>query len=129
MKAAAIAYEEGIAYPILLGDEKKIRRIAADSKIDVSDFPIIDPRSDEQEEKRKQYGELFFGKRQRKGINRYEAFKMMRDRNYYGCMMVETGDADAMISGLTRNYDETIRPALEVIGVEESVKRSQACTC
>ena len=123
LKSATIAFDEGIAYPILLGDEKKIRRIAAENKIDLDGLPIIDPRSDEQEEKRKQYGEIFFRKRQRKGINHYEAHKMMRDRNYYGCMMVETGDADAMISGLTRNYDETIRPALQVIGVEEGVKK------
>ncbi|HPZ89072.1 MAG TPA: phosphate acyltransferase, partial [Flavihumibacter sp.] len=121
LKAASIVYDEGVAYPILLGDEKKIRRIAAENKIDLEGLPIIDPRSDEQEENRKEYGEIFFSKRQRKGINHYEAFKMMRDRNYFGCMMVETGDADAMISGLTRNYDETIRPALQVIGVEEGV--------
>ncbi len=123
LKAAQIAYEEGIAYPILLGDEKKIRSIAQANHLEIEGFPIIDPRSDEQEEKRKAYGQLFFQKRQRKGVNKYEAFKMMRDRNYYGCMMVETGDADAMISGLTRNYDETIRPAIQVIGTEEGVKK------
>lgn len=123
LKAAAIVYEEGVAYPILLGDEKKIREIALENKIELDGLPIIDPRSDEQEEKRKAYGQLFFQKRQRKGINKYEAFKIMRDRNYYGCMMVETGDADAMISGLTRNYDETIRPAIQVIGTEDGVKK------
>ncbi|GAO44811.1 NADP-dependent malic enzyme [Flavihumibacter petaseus] len=123
LKAAQIAFEEGIAYPILLGDEKKIREIALRNQIELDGLPIIDPRSDDQEEKRKAYGQIFFQKRQRKGINKYEAFKIMRDRNYYGCMMVETGDADAMISGLTRNYDETIRPAIQVIGTEDGVKK------
>jgi malate dehydrogenase (oxaloacetate-decarboxylating)(NADP+) len=123
LKVAQIVFEEGVAYPILLGDEKKIKGIAEKHNIDLDTIPIIDPRSDEQEDKRKLYGQLFFQKRQRKGINRYESFKIMRDRNYFGCMMVETGDADAMISGLTRNYDETIRPAIQIIGTEEGVKK------
>ncbi len=79
--------------------------------IDIESFPILDPRSDATEEKRNQYAELFFKKRGRKGFNSYEAKKIMRDRNYFGCMMVECGDADAMISGLTKNYPDTIRPA------------------
>lgn len=123
LKAAQIAYEEGIAYPILLGDEKKIKSIADSNKIDIDELPIIDPRSDDQEEKRKEYGEKFFKKRQRRGINKYESAKIMKDRNYYGCMMVETGEADGMISGLTRNYPDTIRPALQVIGTEDNVKK------
>lgn len=123
LKAAQIAYAEGIAYPILLGDEKKIRSIAETNKIDIEELPIIDPRSDEYEEKRKHFGELFFKKRQRRGINKYESIKMMKDRNYFGCMMVEHGEADGMISGLTRNYAETIRPALQVIGTEDDVKK------
>jgi len=64
-----------------------------------------------------------FKKRQRKGYNQYESLKAMKDRNHYGCMMVETGDADAMISGLTRNYADAIRPALQIIGTEEGVKK------
>ncbi|MBZ5857361.1 NADP-dependent malic enzyme [Flavihumibacter profundi] len=123
LKVAQLVFEEGVAYPILLGDEKKINRIAELNSIDLSSIPIIDPRSDEQEEKRRQYAQLLFQKRQRKGMNKYESFKIMKDRNYFGCMMVETGDADAMISGLTRNYDETIRPAIQVIGTEEGVKK------
>src|SRR5689334_135554 len=123
LKAAQIAADEKICYPILLGDEKKIRQMALESNIDLDDMAIIDPRDDEYEEKRKQYGELFFKKRQRKGVNLYEACKMMKDRTYFGSMMVETGDADAVISGLTRNYAEAIRPALQVIGMEEGVKK------
>jgi malate dehydrogenase (oxaloacetate-decarboxylating)(NADP+) len=123
IKAATIAYDDGIAYPILLGSENKIRKIAEDNNIDLTDIPIIDPRSDDTEEKREFYGELFFKKRQRKGFNHYESLKIMKDRNHFGCMMVETGDADAMISGLTRNYADAIRPALQIIGTEEGVSK------
>ncbi len=123
LKTAQILYDEEVAYPILLGDEKKIRHIAALNNIDLDEIPIIDPRSDECEEQRKRFSELFFMKRQRRGVNKYESQKIMRDRNYFGCMMVETGEADAMISGLTKNYPDTIRPAIQVIGTEEGVKK------
>lgn len=123
LKAASIIYDDGIAYPILLGDPEKIRLIAEKYNIDISDIPIIDPRSDEMESKREFYSEIFFKKRQRKGFNKYESLKIMKDRNHFGCMMVETGDADAMLSGLTKNYAEAIRPALQIIGTEEGVKK------
>ncbi|MEO7531756.1 MAG: NADP-dependent malic enzyme [Sediminibacterium sp.] len=123
LKAASILYDDGIAYPILLGDPTKINRIAEQNNIDITDIPIIDPRSDEMESKRDFYSELFFKKRHRKGINKYESLKIMKDRNHFGCMMVETGDADAMLSGLTKNYAEAIRPALQIIGTEEGVKK------
>ncbi len=123
LKAAQIVFDEGIAFPILLGNEKKIRMIAAANKIDLTELPIIDPMSDDREEQRAIYGEILFNKRKRKGINFYEAKKMMKDRSYYGSMMVECGDADAMISGLSKNYADTIRPALQVIGTEEHVKK------
>jgi malate dehydrogenase (oxaloacetate-decarboxylating)(NADP+) len=123
LKAASIIYDDGIAYPILLGDPIKIKAIAEEHNIDLTDIPIIDSRSDEQEAKREFYGELFFKKRQRKGFNHYESIKIMKDRNHFGCMMVETGDADAMLSGLTKNYAEAIRPALQIIGTEEGVKK------
>ncbi|MFM9021640.1 MAG: NADP-dependent malic enzyme, partial [Sediminibacterium sp.] len=123
LKAASILYDEGVAYPILLGDPLKIAKIADENNIDLADIPIIDPRSDEQEAKREFYGQLFFKKRQRKGVNHYESVKLMKDRNHFGCMMVETGDADAMLSGLTKNYVEAIRPALQIIGTEEGVKK------
>ncbi len=123
LKAAQIAYDEGVAYPILLGDQTKIKKIAIENGIDLSDIPIFDPRSDEMEEKRIQYSDIFFKKRGRRGFNAYEAKKVMKDRNYFGCMMVECGDADAMISGLARNYPDTIRPALQIIGTEPGVKK------
>ncbi|NNV57064.1 NADP-dependent malic enzyme [Limnovirga soli] len=123
LKAASIIYDDGIAYPILLGEEAKIKRIAHENNIDIEDLPIIDSRSHETEAKRNYYAELYFKKRQRRGLNFYESKKLMRERNNFGCMMVETGDADAMISGLTKNYAETIRPALQIIGVEDGVKK------
>ena len=123
LKAAQIVYDEGIAYPILLGDIKKIHEIAAINQIDLGDLPIIDPRGDEMEEKRNKFGSLFFEMRKRKGFNFYESKKAMKDRNYFGAMMVQTGEADAMISGLSKNYPDTIRPALQVIGKEEGVKK------
>lgn len=123
LKAAQLIFDEKVGYPILLGDEKKIRKLAADNSVDIEGMPIINPKDDETEEKRKEYGELFFSKRQRKGVNRYEAHKAMKDRNHFGCMMVETGEADCMISGLSRNYPDTIRPAIQIIGTEEGVKK------
>jgi len=123
LKAAQIVIDEGIGYPILLGDEAKIRSIANTNGIDLEGLPIFDPRSDAMEEKRNQYGDLFFRKRGRKGFNIYESKKVMKDRNYFGAMMVETGDADAMISGLSKNYPDTIRPAIQCIGVEPGTNR------
>jgi malate dehydrogenase (oxaloacetate-decarboxylating)(NADP+) len=123
LKAAQIVIDEGIGYPILLGNETRIRNLAAQNGIDLEGLPIYDPRSQAMEAKREFYSELFFSKRQRKGYNYYEAKKVMRDRNHYGCMMVEAGDADAMISGLTKNYPDTIRPAIQIIGTEEGTRR------
>jgi malate dehydrogenase (oxaloacetate-decarboxylating)(NADP+) len=123
LKAAQIAFDEGIAYPILLGEEKKIRAIAQQNQIDIESLPVLDPRHESTEEKRTQYSETFLAKRGRKGYNAYEAKKVMRDRNHFGCMMVECGDADAMISGLTKNYPDTIRPALHCIGTEPGVTK------
>lgn len=123
LKVAQLALEENVAYPILLGKEEKIMKLAAENGIDLEGMPIINPQDDKNEELRKQYGEIFFNKRQRKGVNRYEAFKLMKDRNHFGCMLIENGDADCMISGLSRNYPDTIRPALQIIGTEPGVKK------
>lgn len=123
LKAAQIIIDEGIGYPILLGNEIKIKQIALENGIDIEGLPILDSKSDATEEKRNFYGEIFLRKRGRKGFNAYEAKKIMRDRNYYGCMMVECGDADCMISGLAKNYPDTIRPAIQTIGTEEGVSK------
>jgi malate dehydrogenase (oxaloacetate-decarboxylating)(NADP+) len=123
LKAAQLVLEEKIGYPILLGEEKKIREIAAANHVDLEGMPIINPKDDDTEEMRQSFGEIFFEKRHRKGVNRYEANKAMKERNHFGCMMVETGVADCMISGLSRNYPDTIRPALQIIGTDAGVKK------
>ncbi|MEP6583239.1 MAG: NADP-dependent malic enzyme, partial [Ginsengibacter sp.] len=123
LKTAQLVQDEGVAYPILLGDPKIIGSIAAANGIDLEGMIIVDPKSDESADRRKHYSELFFEKRQRKGFNYYESKKIMKDRLYFGCMMVETGEADAMISGLSKNYPDTIRPALQIIGMEEGSKK------
>jgi malate dehydrogenase (oxaloacetate-decarboxylating)(NADP+) len=122
LKAAQVVRDEGIAKPILLGNAEKIHRIAEENHIDLSDMPIIDPAT-EDEAKRNEYGDLLWRKRQRRGLTQYDAQKLMRDRNYYGCMMVEHGLADAMISGLTRKYGQPIKTALEVIGAKQGQKK------
>lgn len=123
LKAAQIANDEGIAIPILLGNETKIRKLIEENNLHLDGIQIIDPKSDTAEKKRHEYGEVFFQKRQRRGYNLYEAKKAMRERTFFGCMMVNSGEADAMISGLTRKYPDTIRPALEIIGMAEGIKR------
>ncbi len=123
LKAVQIIFDEGIAYPILLGNKNKIEKLAIDNNISLEGIPIINPHDEDQDEKREIYGEMFFKMRQRKGINKYEAVKAMRERNQFGCMMVHTGEADAMISGLQRNYADTIRPALQIIGKDEGVNK------
>ncbi|MBM3441159.1 MAG: NADP-dependent malic enzyme [Bacteroidetes bacterium] len=123
LKAAQIVLDDGIAFPILLGDPRKITEIAERNRISLEGMQVIDAKSDDMEEKRQAYAEAFFQKRQRRGVNYYEAFKKMKDRNYFGCMMVHAGEADAMISGLTRNYAETIRPAIQIMGTEPGVQK------
>jgi len=123
LKAAAQIKEEGIAIPILLGNKNIIQSLCVEHSLDLHGIDIIDPTEDIIEEKRKEYGMLFFEKRKRRGINYYEALKAMKDRNHFGAMMVECGEADAFISGLTRNYASAIRPALQIIGTEDSVPK------
>lgn len=123
LKAAQIALDEGIAKPVLLGNPEIIQEIAEKNNIPLDGLEIVNPKSEEMKAKREAYGEVFFKKRQRRGVNRYEVNKLMKDRNHFGCMMVEMGDADAMISGLSRNYPDTIRPAIQIIGTEEGVSK------
>lgn len=121
LKAAQQVKEEGIAIPILLGDTEKITKLIADNNLDLKDINIIDIRQKNFDEKRNYFGDLFFEKRKRRGFTLFEARKAMLERNYYGAMMVETGEADAMISGLTRKYPDTIRPSLQIIGVQKEI--------
>ena len=123
LKAAQVAFEEGIAEPILLGKRSKINQLIEEYELDFGSCEIIDPRDEKQEERRFEFAEILFEKRKRRGLTLYECKKMMRERNYFASAMVETGLADVMISGLTRNYKDTIRPALQVIGVDEGVNK------
>jgi malate dehydrogenase (oxaloacetate-decarboxylating)(NADP+) len=126
LKAAQQAREEGIATPILLGNVKKIHQLIKDNHLDLSGVQIIDPMAPVNEEEKARlvtFGDQFFEKRKRKGYNKQEAHDLIRRRVYYGCMMIENGDADCMIAGMTRNYPDTIRPALQVVGRQEGVKK------
>lgn len=118
LRAAQIVKEEGIAHPILLGNKKKIQKIIDDNLLELNEVPIIDPVEEVDTEKFQQYVDHLYKKRQRKGVSLLEARKYMMDRNYYAASMVQFGDADTMISGLTKNYGTTIRPALHVIGTQ-----------
>ena len=93
-----------------------------ETELELNDVKIIDTRGDNVENSN-EYAEFLFNKRQRRGITLYEAKKLMRDRNYYGASMVEFGHADALISGLTKNYVTTVKPALQIIGTEPGVKK------
>lgn len=123
LKAAQVAKDEGIAKPILLGNKEKILTLIEEHGLDMGNIPIIDTWLPEEEERRNEFGDLLWKKRQRRGLTQYDARKLMRDRNYFGASMVELGLADAMISGLTRKYAAPIKPALDIIGVQDGVSR------
>ena len=126
IKAAQILAEEGIAHPILVGNSEKIHSIIEQNNIELSDdIQIIDSRSNAPaiEAKRVSFGDIYFEKRHRKGVNCYEARKRMRESTYFGAMMVETGEADAMVSGLSRRYADVIKPALQIVGTHHKVNK------
>ena len=121
LKAAQIVRDEGIAIPILLGDKEKISQIMLENELELEGVVIINPLEDLNTCNK--YAELLYKKRQRRGVTLFESKKLMRDRNYFGAAMVQFGEADALISGLTKEYGSTIKPALQVIGIEEGVNR------
>lgn len=120
LKAAQILQDEGIAKPILLGDKDEIERLIKEHGLDLN-CPIIYPRKENA--KVEQFAEVLYKKRQRKGLSLRDCQQLLRDRNYYGAMMVEVGEADALVSGLTKDYPKTILPALHIIGIAEGVSR------
>ncbi|MDP3432693.1 MAG: NADP-dependent malic enzyme [Bacteroidota bacterium] len=122
LRAANQVLHDGIAFPILLGNVGEIRQLIADNQLDLITTPIIDPHSTETEEIRKSFAELIWKKRQRKGITMEEAYELTFNRNYYGIMMVDTGLADAMISGITSHYGDVMSPALKLIGPKPNTK-------
>ncbi len=121
LKAAQIVKEEGIAIPILLGDTNKIHALIEEHQLELNDVQILDPKVEDTMVAN--YTQLFFEKRKRRGVTEYEAKKAMRDRNHFGAMMLDQGDGDALISGLTKNYPLTIRPALQIIGTEADTSK------
>ncbi|HLU86201.1 MAG TPA: phosphate acyltransferase, partial [Taishania sp.] len=121
LKAAQTSSDEGIAYPILLGNKEVICKLIEEYNLDFNDVTIVDPKSKEEAERRTTYGKKFFEKRKRKGVTEFEAIQLMRERNHFGAMMVDSGDADAMISGLTRNYRSSVKPVIQTIGLEKDV--------
>ena len=121
LKAAQIVRDEGIAIPILLGNKDRIRQIMLEHELELEGVLIINPV--EEKNTCAKYAEYLYKKRQRRGVTLFEAKKLMRDRNYYGAAMVQFGEADALISGLTKDYASTIKPALQVIGIEAGVNR------
>ncbi len=123
LKAAQTTYEEGVALPILLGRKERVLKMIEEYSMDLPEVEIIDPKSDDEIDRRKRYAQAFFEMRKRKGFTEYEALKIMRERNYFGAMMVHIGDADAMVSGATRNYSDVLKPALQVIGKQKEVDR------
>ncbi|MES2810678.1 MAG: NADP-dependent malic enzyme [Bacteroidota bacterium] len=121
LRAAQIVKDECIATPILLGDVKRIKQIIKEHDMELDDVEIIDPHLGA--ENCEKYAQYYFEKRQRRGITLFEARKLMTDSNYYGSCMVEFGEADALISGLSKNYATTVKPALQIIGTEKGVTR------
>ncbi len=115
LKAAQIAYEEGIAHPILLGNKELILELKEELGFD-ADIPIFDPKTKKENERRLQYGEMYWKSRQRRGISLLDAQKWMRERNYFAAMMVNVGDADAMVSGYSRSYPSAAKPLIQLIG-------------
>ncbi len=122
LKAAQIAYEDGIAIPILLGRKDEIERLKEEIEFD-ADILIIDPKSDEVKEQRDQYAEVYWDQRKRRGVTLFSAKKLMRDRNFFAAMMVNQGDADALISGYSQSYPAVVKPMLEVIGLDPGSTR------
>ncbi|WP_418512907.1 NADP-dependent malic enzyme [Corallibacter sp.] len=122
LKAAQIAYDEGIAFPILLGRKETIEILKDEIEFD-ADVPIIDPKSDEEESRKNEYAKVYWDQRKRKGVTLFSAQKIMRERNYFAAMMVNQGDADALVSGYSRNYPSVVKPMLELIGLAEGSSR------
>lgn len=119
LRAAQIVKEEGIAIPILLGNKEKINGLIKEYGFEIGSVDIIDPQEEKDTERYEKFANHLYTKRQRRGVTKGEASKLITNRNYFAASMVEFGEADTLISGLTRNYASTIKPALQVIGAKE----------
>jgi len=125
LKAAHIVHDERIGHPILLGDKEIILELKEEIGF-TANVPIIDPKTPEEKERRNRFAEKYWQARQRKGIKLLDAQKWMRERNYFAAMMVNEGEADALITGQTRNYATVVKPILELIGLAKGVTRTAA---
>ena len=114
LKAAQIVWEEGIGFPILLGDKEIILELKAEIGFD-ADIQIIDPKINEEEERRNKFANTYWSTRQRRGISFLDAQKLMRERNYFAAMMVNEGEADALVTGHSRSYPSVVKPMLQLI--------------
>ena len=122
LKAAQLARAEKICIPILLGNEERIEKLLCDNCIEIEGIQIVNLRHDREEATRIRYAKLFAAKREREGMTFNEAYEKMFDRNYFGMMMVETGDADAFITGVYTKYSDAVTPAIEIVGMREGLK-------
>jgi malate dehydrogenase (oxaloacetate-decarboxylating)(NADP+) len=122
LKAAQIVHEEGVAQPILLGRRDTIINLMEEIDFD-ADVPILDPKSDEELDRKNRYAKAYWEKRQRQGVTLYAAEQKMRERNYYAAMMVNSGDADGLVTGYSRSYPNVVKPMLELIGMADSASR------
>ncbi len=121
LKAIQVVRREKIALPILLGCKEDIQAIASENSLNIEGLQIIDYRSKSEIAKRQEYAQLLYEKRKRKGLTHSEALDRMYDRNYFGISMVENFEADGFLSGLTGKYSDVIRPALNIVGYNNSL--------
>ncbi len=122
LKAAQIVMEEKIGFPILLGNREKINLLKEEIGFD-AEVEIIDPKTDAEDERRYRYAEVFWKNKQRRGVNLLDAQKWMRERNYFAAMMVNEGEADAMVTGYSRSYPSTVKPIMQLMGRAPGVSR------
>ena len=122
LKAAQIVLEEGIGTPILLGNKEIIQELMLEIGFE-GDIKIIDPKTSEEDERRHKYAKTFWKTRQRRGITLLDAEKWMRERNYFAAMMVNEGEADAMVTGYSRSYPSVVKPIMELIDKGPGVTR------
>lgn len=125
IKAAQIVYEEGIGHPILLGKKDIIQTLMKEIGFDAK-IPVIDPKSEDECERKNRYAKIYWKARERKGVTFLSAQNLMRERNYFAAMMLNEGDADALISGYSRSYPTVVKPMLELIGTAKNVSRVAA---
>jgi len=122
LKAAQAARSEGICIPVLLGNEERIAKIIAENNIELDEVEIVNMRHDREEARRQKYARLLSKKREREGMTYNEAYEKMFNRNYFGMMMVEAGDADAFITGVYTKFADAMRPAIEIVGMREGLR-------